>query len=114
MDGDSDKNITAIHDVSAGGLAIALSEMVISSDLGCEIELASDDLDENQLIYSESHGRYLVTVKADALAGILSKIDVPVNVIGEVKGNALKINDNEFSINELKDSYYGVIEKYMA
>lgn len=114
LDGDSDKNITAIHDVSAGGLAIALSEMVISSDLGCEIELASDDLDENQLIYSESHGRYLVTVKADALAGILSKIDVPVNVIGEVKGNALKINDNEFSINELKDSYYGVIEKYMA
>ena len=88
--------------------------MVISSDLGCEVELTSDELDENQLLYSESHGRYLITVKADALDNILSKIDVPVSVLGQVKGNALKINENEFSINELKDSYYGVIEKYMA
>ena len=114
LDEDEDKDITAIHDVSAGGLAIALSEMVMSSDLGCEVELTCDDLDENQLLYSESHGRYLLTVKADACEEILSKMDVPVEVIGEVKGNVLKINDNEFTIDELKDSYYGVIEKYMA
>ncbi len=114
LDEDSEKDITAVHDVSAGGLAIALSEMVISSDLGCEVELTSDELDENQLLYSESHGRYLMTVKADALDDILSKIDVGVNVLGEVKGNILRINENEFSIEELKDSYYGVIEKYMA
>ena len=113
-DEDEDKDITAIHDVSAGGLAIALSEMVISSDKGCEVELTSDELDENQLLYSESHGRYLVTVKADACDDILSKIDVPICVIGEVKGNTLKINDNEFTIDELNNSYYGVIEKYMA
>ena len=114
LDEDSDKNITAIHDVSAGGLAVALSEMVISSDKGCEVELTSDELDENQLLYSESHGRYLVTVNADACDEILSKIDVPVTVLGEVKGNVLKINDNEFTIDELNNSYRGVIEKYMA
>ena len=114
MDEDCDKNISAIHDVSAGGLAIALSEMVMSSGIGCDVELTSDELDENQLLYSESHGRYLMTVKADAADDILSKIDVPVTGIGEVKGNVLKINENEFTIDELKDSYYGVIEKYMA
>ena len=114
LDEDSDKNITAIHDVSAGGLAVALSEMVMSSDLGCEVELINDELDENQMLYSESHGRYLITVKADALDDILSKIDVPATVIGEVKGNILKINENEFTIDELNNSYYGVIEKYMA
>ena len=114
VDEDKNKNITAIHDVSAGGLAIALSEMVISSKLGCEINLDSDELDLNQLLYSESHGRYILTVKSDALDDILSKIDVDVDVIGEVKGNNLKINDNEFSFEELDDSYHGVIEKYMA
>ncbi len=114
LDEDKDKNITAIHDVSAGGLAVALSEMVISSNKGCEIKLNSDNLDENQLLYSESHGRYLLTVKDEKLDEILSKIKVPVEVIGEVKGNSLKINDNEFTIDELNNSYYGVIEKYMA
>ena len=49
-----------------------------------------------------------------SLIDILSKIDVDVDVIGEVKGNNLKINDNEFSFEELDDSYHGVIEKYMA
>ena len=114
IDEDVNKNITAVHDVSAGGLAVALSEMVIKSGKGCEVTLQSNDLDKIQLLYSETHGRYIMTVKADALDDILSKIDVDVEVIGEVKGNSLKINDHEFSFDDLNDAYHGVIEKYMA
>ena len=114
IDEDENKDITAVHDVSAGGLGVALSEMVIKSGLGCEVTIQSEDLDLNQLIYSESHGRYLVTVKADAVDDILSKLDVDAEVIGEVKGTNLKINDNEFSYDELNDSYHGVIEQFMA
>ena len=111
---DKDKNITAVHDVSAGGLAVALSEMVIKSGLGCEVNLTDDELDKIQLLYSESHARYLLTVKNDALDDVLAKIDVPVQVIGEVKGTALNVNDHEFSYEDLNDAYHGVIEKYMA
>lgn len=111
---DENKNITAVHDVSGGGIAVALSEMCIASDKGCEVSLTSDTLDENRLLYSESHGRYMVTVKDEALDDILSEIQVPVSVIGEVKGNTLKINDNEFTVDELNNAYTGVIEKYMA
>ena len=114
IDEDKNKDITAVHDVSAGGLAVALSEMVIKSGLGCDVTLQSDDLDLNQLIYSESHGRYLVTVKSDVADDILSKIDVDAEIIGEVKGNNLRINDNEFSYDELNDAYHGVIEQFMA
>ena len=67
IDEDADKNITAVHDVSAGGIAVAISEMVINSGLGCEVNLVDDELDKIQLLYSESHARYLLTVKADAL-----------------------------------------------
>ena len=118
LDEDSSKNITAIHDISNGGLAVALSEMVMKGNIGCEIDLdsviTSDDLEESDLIYSESHGRYIVTVKADAVDEILNKINVPVAIIGEVKGTVLKLGDNEFTIDELNNSYHGVIEKYMA
>ena len=111
---DKDKNITAVHDVSAGGIAVALSEMVIKSGLGCEVELLDDELDKIQLLYSESHARYLLTVKADALDDILSKIDVEAQVIGEVKGTSLIVNKHEFSFEDLDNAYHGVIEKFMA
>lgn len=108
------KNITAVHDVSAGGLAVALSEMVIKSGLGCDVNLTDDELDKIQLLYSESHARYLLTVKEDALDDILAKIDVPCDVIGEVKGTSLNVNGHEFSFEDLNDAYHGVIEKYMV
>jgi phosphoribosylformylglycinamidine synthase len=66
------------------------------------------------LLYSESHGRYLLTVKPDALDDILAKIDVDVAVIGEVKGNSLNVNGHEFSYEDLDNAYHGVIEQYMA
>ena len=55
-----------------------------------------------------------MTVKADALDDILAKIDVDVQVIGEVKGDSLNINGHEFSFDDLNDAYHGVIEQYMA
>ena len=114
-----DKNaITAVHDVSNGGLAVALAEMVMAGDIGCEIDLsailASDDIDDVDLLFSESHGRYLVTVSEDAVDDIMDKIDVPVSIIGEVKGESLKLNDLELEINELNDAFHGVLEKYMV
>ncbi|WP_295722997.1 phosphoribosylformylglycinamidine synthase subunit PurL [uncultured Methanobrevibacter sp.] len=117
LDEDADKNITAIHDLSQGGIAIALSEMSIKSNLGCEIDTSlivkDSDMNLNNLMFSESHGRYIVTVKADALDDILSKIDVDCQCIGEVKGTSFKLDDIEINLDDMVDAYTGVIEKYM-
>ena len=118
IDSDDKKDITAVHDVSNGGLAVALAEMVMAGDIGCEIDLsailASDDIDDVDLLFSESHGRYLVTVSEDAVDDMMDKINVPVSIIGEVKGETLKLNDLELEINELNDAFHGVLEKYMV
>ena len=61
--------------------------------LGAVIDLlnipADENLDVSTTLFSESHGRYLITVKKDAVDKILSKIDVPSAVIGEVGGDSL-------------------------
>jgi phosphoribosylformylglycinamidine synthase len=88
--------------------------MVIKSGLGCEVTLKDDKLDKIQLLFSESHARYLLTVKADALDDVLAKIDVEAKVIGEVKGTSLNVNGHEFSFEDLDNAYHGVIEQYMA
>ncbi|MEA4956779.1 Phosphoribosylformylglycinamidine synthase subunit PurL [bioreactor metagenome] len=116
--------ITAIHDCSAGGIAIALSEMAISSGMGAEINLTNipigdnQNISDNNLLFSETHGRYIITVKSDKLDNVLDSIDVPCACIGEVKNDSLRLFSNSNDINiivkELKDAYNGVIEKYMA
>ena len=116
---DTTGSVTAVHDCSSGGLGIAVSEMAISGGLGAVLDLqnvpADPSLDVSSKLFSESHGRYLITIKKDSLEDILSKIDVPAAVIGKVGGNSLVIN-NEFSVSvgELKKSYTGIIEKFMA
>ena len=119
LDGNAELKITAVHDISAGGLAIALSEMCLSSGLGCEIDLSKVPKDEgisdNNLLFSESYARYLITVKADAADEIIESIDCDAAVIGEVKGDALVIGDIvNIPVADLDDAYNGVIEKYMA
>ncbi|MDL2246563.1 phosphoribosylformylglycinamidine synthase subunit PurL [Methanobrevibacter sp. OttesenSCG-928-K11] len=114
---DINKNITAIHDCSAGGIAIALAEMALSGNIGAKIDsskiIKDGDISLNNLLYSESHGRYLITVKEEALDEILNNIDVPATCIGEVKGDSLKIDNISFKVNDLKNAYNGVLEKYM-
>ncbi len=121
IENDVDKNITAVHDCSNGGLGVALSEMSISGNLGAFINLlnvprAGKGLSNSEILFSETHGRYVLTVKDDALEDILNKIDAPKAVIGTVRGDSLVIDNAsvEISINKLKESNHGVIEKFMA
>ena len=112
-------NVTAVHDCSSGGIGIAVSEMAISGGLGAVLDLkkipADPSFGVSTLLFSESHGRYVITVKKDAVNQILSKIDVPKAIIGEVGGDSLVINDSfSVSVEELKKFYHGIIEKFMA
>jgi phosphoribosylformylglycinamidine synthase len=115
---DSEGNITAIHDCSAGGIGIALSEMAIKSGLGANVDISlapREDMSEFETLLSESHARYIITVENDAVDEILEKIDAPCSVIGEVKGNELIIDElAQVEVEKLQDAYHGVIEKFMA
>ncbi|MCF8038661.1 MAG: phosphoribosylformylglycinamidine synthase [Desulfohalobiaceae bacterium] len=59
--------ITACHDLSDGGLGVALAEMCIGGDQGAEIDIQKvpvigEGLGPEEILYSESAGRLLVTV----------------------------------------------------
>ena len=116
---DTNGNITAVHDCSSGGLGVALSEMSISGNLGAVIDITKvpveGDLNLSTILFSESHGRYLITIKKDSIEDVLSKINVPSAIIGEVQGKSLVLKDHfAVDVEELKKSYKGIIEKFMA
>ncbi len=63
------KLITASHDLSDGGFAVALAEMAMGGRLGAKVDAklipATSDLTLTEKLYSESASRLLVTVKAE-------------------------------------------------
>ncbi|MBP2045904.1 phosphoribosylformylglycinamidine synthase subunit PurL [Methanobacterium aggregans] len=119
---DDEGNVTAVHDCSAGGLGIALSEMAISSGTGAFIDISKvpveADMDITEMLFSESHGRYIVTVKADTADEVVNKIksmNVEAAAVGKVGGSMLILDEKvEIAVSKLEEYYSGVIEKFMA
>ncbi|MDQ7032162.1 MAG: phosphoribosylformylglycinamidine synthase subunit PurS [Desulfonauticus sp.] len=66
--------ITACHDLSDGGLAVALAEMAIGGRMGANIDLAHvpvcGDLSLEEVLYSESASRFLITIRPEHRAQI--------------------------------------------
>ena len=75
--------VRACHDVSEGGLAVALAEMAIGGRLGITVHaLPVDDLPT--ALFSESTGRLVVEVAPDAVGELASMIEEPLAVLGTV------------------------------
>ncbi|MCM3630854.1 phosphoribosylformylglycinamidine synthase subunit PurL [Paenibacillus glycanilyticus] len=88
--------VASAHDLSEGGLAVALAESAISGGIGAEVNVATD-LRPDHLLFSESQSRILLSAtpeKAAALQAHLSEQGVVNAAIGTVKGSSLTINVN--------------------
>jgi phosphoribosylformylglycinamidine synthase len=58
--------VKTVHDCSKGGLAVAVSKLCIQNDIGCKVSLEkvpSEKLMHDELLFSESHSRFLLVVK---------------------------------------------------
>ncbi len=88
--------LTAVHDVSDGGLAVALAEMAIASGIGADVQLPVD-IDPIPVWFGEDQGRYLVTI-SDADPGLVrdiqdeaAELGLAAPWIGETGGTVLKL-----------------------
>ncbi|RFC66332.1 phosphoribosylformylglycinamidine synthase subunit PurL [Fulvimarina endophytica] len=83
----------ACHDLSDGGLAIALAEMCIASGLGAKVSVGHGS--GHALLFGEDQARYVVAVKpgeADRIASQAEIAGVPVRRLGDVGGRSLSID----------------------
>jgi len=84
--------VASAHDVSEGGVAVALAESLIGSKtLGADVELQGD---ATTALFSESQSRFLLTVKKENQAQFESLVDA--TLIGQVTETSdLKITCGE-------------------
>jgi phosphoribosylformylglycinamidine synthase len=84
--------VTACHDLSDGGLAIALSEMCMASGKGANVEIG--ETSPHALLFGEDQARYVVAVAPDMAKLVMLNAEgsgVPFRNLGTVGGNALTI-----------------------
>lgn len=75
--------VTACHDVSEGGLAVTLAEMVIASGFGIDVGALPVD-DVVVALFSESSGRLVCELAADDVDRLSAMVGERVHVLGEV------------------------------
>jgi phosphoribosylformylglycinamidine synthase len=86
--------ITACHDISDGGLILALAEMAMAGDRGVVTSAPQGDAPLHAKLFGEDQGCYLVAValgEADAVIAALQGDDVPVQRLGAVGGADLVV-----------------------
>lgn len=111
------KHIQSAHDLSDGGLFMALLESAMVNNLGFDIQ-SDSGVRKDAFLFGEAQSRVLVSVSADkvkALEAELNKQNVAFKHLGTVKGNAVVVDGSNYgTVSEYKTSFDTSIESYLS
>ncbi len=109
--------LTTVHDVSDGGLAVALAEMAMSSGIGARVAHAGAG-SRTGFWFGEDQARYVLAVPAGDVERILSDAKlagVPAVKLGETSGTSLQFDGEAgVSVKTLKAGHEEWLPKLMA
>jgi phosphoribosylformylglycinamidine synthase subunit PurL len=104
--------VTAVHDISDGGLGAAVAEMALASGLGATL----DSMTHEQL-FAEDQARYVLTCKASEAAKIITQAHVKgidVIGIGNTGGVSIVCGEWQADLAALKSAHEGWFPSYMG
>ncbi len=107
---------TACHDVSGGGLLVAIAEMAMASRIGAVLDYDRGGVPSYAYLFGEDQGRYVITTNSPELVLEQAAVDgVSAWVIGVTGGATLKISEaDSISVAELTQVHEGWLPAYMA
>ncbi|MBI5000502.1 MAG: phosphoribosylformylglycinamidine synthase subunit PurL [Euryarchaeota archaeon] len=113
-------HVEACHDVSDGGLAVALAEMCIGGQIGAEIDItALGDARTDLKLFCEGNTRWLVEVRQDREEHLRQLCaGLPLHRIGTVRGSAVDIKDGDdiitAKVSEAEDAWKGTLWRLLG
>ncbi len=87
--------VSAVHDISDGGLLVAIAEMALAGGRGVELDPVPGPIPAHALWFGEDQGRYVITAspdKADAIHKAAAVAKVPLRLLGKVGGEAIALD----------------------
>ena len=111
------KLIISCHDISVGGIIIALSKMCIKGNRGVKLNSQIKLLNKFNYFFAEDQGRYIIEIENNNLAmvkKVLEENSVHFDELGVVDGNKLTFKDElNISIQDLNKKYKSWLKNYM-
>ena len=91
----ADGDVRTAHDLSDGGLLVAVAEMACASDMGVDIHIHFHG-PLHAALFGEDQGRYLIVAETEDVARMVlaraSGLGVSARVIGKTGGDSLCVN----------------------
>ena len=106
--------VSAVHDISDGGLATAVIEMALPTSLGAKLELLS-----HVALFAEDQARYVLTARPEEAIEIITAaqdLEIPAALIGEVTAEpAFRVGSKlNLAMVELHHAHEGWFPAFMA
>lgn len=112
--------IKSAHDVSDGGLTVALAECCIVNEehpIGATVQTNQNNLLPEYFLFSESQSRFLLSIDAayqEEVETLFKESSIDISSIGRIGGDSLKINDwIDLPLQTLQHIYYQTIPELM-
>jgi phosphoribosylformylglycinamidine synthase II len=110
--------VSAVHDVSDGGVLVAVAEMALAGARGVTLEANPSDLPAHASWFGEDQARYVVAAspaKADAIHKAAAVAGVPVRVLGTVGGDAIALEgETPLPLSALRAAHEDWLPRFMA
>ena len=111
------KLVRSVHDVSLGGILVAVAKMCIKGKKGFEIKKPKQLISHFEYLFSEDQGRYIIEIEKEnynQVREILEKNSVHFDELGFVLDKDLVIDEKtKVSIDDLIQSNNNWLKKYM-
>ncbi|HWP78212.1 MAG TPA: phosphoribosylformylglycinamidine synthase subunit PurL [Candidatus Nitrosotenuis sp.] len=102
------EKIKAAHDCSKGGIAVAVCELAMTSNIGCTVALENipqENMPEDKVLFSESHSRYVLVIEKsqlDSVTNTLKKSQVEFGLVGKFHGDNIIFTNNNKQVAKLR------------
>ena len=110
--------VSAVHDVSDGGVLVAVAEMALAGNRGVSLEVPPPDVPAHASWFGEDQARYVVAAApdhADAIHKAASVADVPVRVIGSVGGDMISLpGETPLALTALRAAHEDWMPRFMT
>jgi phosphoribosylformylglycinamidine synthase len=111
-------DVSAVHDISDGGLLVAIAEMALAGGLGVQLEALPAPLPSHALWFGEDQARFVVAAppdKADAIHKAAAIAKVPVRLLGRVGGDSISLQgEAPLPLASLKAAHEDWLPRFMA